>query len=360
MTVEGLPRQPALSAQERSSRLQALEAGRAVAALMVVAFHAHQQTIPRAYDGADSWDGLAMGDAGVEFFFVLSGFIMLYAHRGRLGDRGLCSGFLYGRFVRIFPLYWLVFLPLISLYLLLGKGPDHARDLLVAIGQSALLPVGDHMILTVAWTLSHEMLFYVIFAALFLSRALGRAVLLAWFTGCAFFFLTGTPRGALEFVFSHYNLLFFFGMAAAFVHSAIPPRVAAIAAGAGACLFLAAGLSDALGWRAWNPETLTVTFGFFAAVVVACLAAHKTLRVPGLAVFLGAASYSIYLVHYPVINFTGRLIEATELNRTLGPSAALPLVILIGIVAGVMLHQFVEKPLVGSLRGMRRNRSPAG
>lgn len=67
-------------------KLHAIQAGRAVAAIMVVAYHANDFVLPlRLYDGRIAWRGFGMGYVGVEFFFVLSGFIMFYVHRQDFG-----------------------------------------------------------------------------------------------------------------------------------------------------------------------------------------------------------------------------------------------------------------------------------
>jgi peptidoglycan/LPS O-acetylase OafA/YrhL len=58
-----------------------LQAGHAIAALIVVAFHANVFILPdRLYHGGAASRAFNMGYAGVEFFFVLSGFIMFYVH----------------------------------------------------------------------------------------------------------------------------------------------------------------------------------------------------------------------------------------------------------------------------------------
>lgn len=70
--------------------IRSLQAGRAVAALMVVLFH-----IDSTFRSGEYWDRAIFGDwlvpaggAGVCFFFALSGFIILHAHRSDIGRSG--------------------------------------------------------------------------------------------------------------------------------------------------------------------------------------------------------------------------------------------------------------------------------
>ena len=56
------------------------------------------------------------GHAGVEFFFVLSGFIILHIHWKDLGHPSRFSSFAGKRFLRIYPMYWLVLAAIIPVY----------------------------------------------------------------------------------------------------------------------------------------------------------------------------------------------------------------------------------------------------
>ena len=47
------------------------------------------------------------GQAGVDLFFVISGFIMVYVSRDVFGKPGAAIDFLHRRIIRIVPLYWI-------------------------------------------------------------------------------------------------------------------------------------------------------------------------------------------------------------------------------------------------------------
>lgn len=143
---------------------------RATAALMVVVYHGlHNQKI--VYDCDAVGRPLA---SGVDVFFVVSGFVMVYVTSQRAVTPW---AFLRDRMIRIYPVYWLVTL-LLVLLTLTGFKPVgvHAWDVEDLVSSLALWPSmrADGQptpIVSVAWTLIYEMLFYFVFAASLVLRA---------------------------------------------------------------------------------------------------------------------------------------------------------------------------------------------
>ena len=149
-------------------RIDLIQLLRGLAALMVAAFHlqssAHTLT---NYEGA--FRLFAHGEAGVDLFFVISGFIIYYTSQSRVGLTAVEFG--KARFWRIYPAYWgvlLVYL-LIAGAAMLQPGVINfsyevtPKSLVTSI---FLLPLPDHII-DVAWTLAIEILFYMLFALTF-------------------------------------------------------------------------------------------------------------------------------------------------------------------------------------------------
>jgi exopolysaccharide production protein ExoZ len=86
--------------------IQSLQVFRGLAALAVVAHHAVTST--GAFVGvvpAEVESILGMGYLGVDFFFVLSGFIIMYTHMGDSPSKGNVQRYVSKRLVRIFPPY---------------------------------------------------------------------------------------------------------------------------------------------------------------------------------------------------------------------------------------------------------------
>ncbi|MBY0143632.1 acyltransferase, partial [Methylorubrum populi] len=160
---------------------------RALAALMVVVHHAQNEAMILA--GRTGTDfvprhGLPW-PAGVDIFFVISGFIIVHAAAPLYGRPGARGRFVAHRIARLVPLYWLVTglylaLGLAAPALLSGEGgpPDAARILAsflfwpMARPDGAVLPLYG-----LGWTLNYEMAFYALFA---LGLGFSRRGAVAW------------------------------------------------------------------------------------------------------------------------------------------------------------------------------------
>ncbi len=102
---------------------------------------------------------------GVDFFFVLSGFILYYIHKNDIGERKQLERFVKKRFVRIFPVYWILLsLALITFILTKTNISNTIYFSPLFILRSYLLFPVAAPILTPAWTLSYEVFFYALFA----------------------------------------------------------------------------------------------------------------------------------------------------------------------------------------------------
>ena len=113
------------------------------------------------------------GFAGVDLFFVISGFIMVYVTAGRERGAASAADFAVARASRIYPLWWL-FMSATAVYFLLIHGVPGDPAQFKQAGHSApvyllnsalLLPQAGHPALGIGWTLIHEMYFYIVFAA---------------------------------------------------------------------------------------------------------------------------------------------------------------------------------------------------
>jgi exopolysaccharide production protein ExoZ len=114
----------------------------------------------------------SFGHAGVDFFFVLSGFIITYVHRADIGNPRRLNQYLWKRVTRIYPLYW--FVTAIVLIFASFSAEKLARlDAWHVIASLALIPHAREPLLGVAWTLQYEMLFYLTFAIAILHARAG-------------------------------------------------------------------------------------------------------------------------------------------------------------------------------------------
>jgi exopolysaccharide production protein ExoZ len=330
-----------------SQRLPRIEAARGAAAILVVAYHVAGALSSQKYGGdIDLVRYLAFGRNGVDFFFVLSGFIIFHAHRGDIGRPARLPRYAGRRFARIFPTYWALGALIIPTYLLVPSlGAAALRDPGFILRSILLVPMPDHAsFIGVAWSLSYELLFYAIFALALRSRLLGTLAFALWLAGilcCAWL----EPEDAtLRFVFALRHLEFFFGMAVAAIarHGIVGPRIWYL----GALLFGVLGTLEA-----YDPPLHFLWYGLASALIVLGLAVRDLAAPAGVgraALLCGAASYSIYLVHYFAISAVARLVLPLPAGAV--GSALLPIafvfLILTGIAAGLVFHRVVERRAV--------------
>lgn len=151
-------------------KIDLLQAYRAFAAILVVLFH-FAGAITNYFKTEMFGSFFQFGWVGVDFFFVLSGFIITYIHLKDVKSKTNSTLFLKKRFVRIFPIYWVISaIVLIALLKMQGKTTNsYSIDLHSASGITylikcfLLIPQAGKYFLIQAWTLTYEVLFYAIF-----------------------------------------------------------------------------------------------------------------------------------------------------------------------------------------------------
>lgn len=333
------------------AKLQLIEAGRGIAALAVVAFHANAAA---KYMGTATWAALKPLEHGVDFFFILSGFIICQVHRHDIGQPQSATDYGMKRFIRVFPVLWLVAGCWIVLQLAVGNSPSPEA----VVSSLTLLPSDVQPLPFVVWTLRHEMIFYAAFLVLILHRTLGIGLFAFWTAGCLTHLglaIAGRPfTGLPAFFFSSFQLDFLFGAAVAYAHQRyrFTPSVTPLLAGVALVAFVLSigeifGIRRAgtLDYSSLPATAWVVVIGIaFALVLHGLLRAEGLVRVPRALLTLGAASYAIYLIHTP-FNSAGQRI-AMHLPE---PFSGIFLV-LAGVGAGVGFHLMIEKPLTSALR----------
>jgi exopolysaccharide production protein ExoZ len=332
---------------------------RAIAALMVVYFHAILQLRNVQPDAV--MNGLLFGKSGVDLFFVLSGFVMWITTADRqIGARE----FYLRRIIRIVPLYWMLTLVAAATALIIPSAlkstvfdlPHVVATLLFLPWINPADPAGSMIapVIVPGWTLNYEMYFYLLFGALLgLSKAVRpyalAVLLLAIFLLCQFL---GPDLTAARFYGDAVVFEFVIGVAIGKLyldgHRISGALAWPLVAVAGAIMLH----SD---WTEWDlPRLFTV--GLPAAVIVGAFALTDFSRKPvlGWLAHLGDASFSLYLSHIFVLAgarmLYGRLPFAWMQNEAL----FLILCLAASIVVAILLHNLFEKPVDRFLRSRRQ------
>jgi exopolysaccharide production protein ExoZ len=92
-----------------------------------------------------------------------------------------------------------------------------------------------------------------------------------------------------------------------------------------------------------------ITYGLSAFLLIlgfARLDSESKVKTPKVFLYLGEASYSIYLTHYPVIIILFKLFTVIGL----GESILVNVIALITLIVGCLFHSIVEKPLLKLFR----------
>jgi peptidoglycan/LPS O-acetylase OafA/YrhL len=158
------------------ARLQTLQVTRGVAANLVVL--SHLSIIEAKYTGGQVLPAFSLYRiAGVDIFFVLSGFIMVVVAGKGIG----AIQFVWRRAARIYPPYWVVSLVVLATSLIEPAWVNSSIQGPISLWRSFLLVPGSTLpLLAVGWTLIHEVFFYLVFAIFLALRIPILTGLLGW------------------------------------------------------------------------------------------------------------------------------------------------------------------------------------
>jgi exopolysaccharide production protein ExoZ len=343
---------------------------RAIAALSVAVGHTQRNAILVAAANHREFDPILLDltEAGVDLFFVISGFVMVYASRDLFAAPGGGLSFLSRRIARIVPLYWsmtTIFLTavLVSPKLIPVGRPGPAEILASYFFIPYYRPDEHwmHPVYSVGWTLNYEMFFYAIFGCVIafpVKRAL--MVLTAVFCTLAIAGVIFRPAPGIFFFWSRPVIIeFVMGAWISYVHLTkfrVTNWTAAILALAGAAGFALQVISGVYAHGYWRP----LVWGLpAAAIIAAATLSNWNIAARGMwkpMVLLGGASYALYLVHPMAVHAMHLLWEklglpahASETVYFFVTLAPLPLL-------AVAIYLCFEKPVTKALQTRLQHR----
>lgn len=289
----------------KPARFSAIDAWRGLCALMVVIYHfrisSHVRELALVQN---SW-------RFVDFFFVLSGFIITYSYRKKLVDYRAMRDFAYRRFLRLWPLHAAIVFALIAMetirYIVTGQGftgatsPMSIVPNLLLIHAWGLLP--DTSWNGPSWSISAEVAAYISFAILF-GLVRRHQLLLSAITaiGCAVIVATIAPHGMRsDHDFAVARCIFGFMSGVLLFH--IWQRRSSPLPGATAweCISILLAIAAVGILPSGAAELLLVPIFTLIVYVFACSGGRisRALSAPPFQ-YLGERSYAIYMVHAPL------------------------------------------------------------
>ncbi len=344
-------------------KMLSLEAGRGAAALFVLLFHL-EVTGRINFGHYPVGNAFIWGNAGVAYFFVLSGFLMVLVHQHDLGRPGMATYFLLRRAIRILPMLWSVLIGLAVLHLLV---PAALHTPLSPSGFTAdvlLLPYPGPLALNPIWTLKKELLFYLFFAVTIYRPRTGWPLIVTWQLMSFLNIVLPFSKSFYGlFFFDAYNLGFGAGICAALAYLQLPHRVRTsqsfVALGLGGFVgiglmlwlhgrFLPVGTVRPLGVELEPALEVLAAAGLLYGLLG--LERAGRLSVPAWAAVAGSVSYTLYLVHEPIIAAWVKVFGSV--GARLGSADLFYLVTACVVVLfAVAIHYWYERPLQRYLDG---------
>ena len=313
------------------------------------------------------------GYAGVSFFFMLSGFILSHTYQGKLVSGAISRGkYLALRIARIAPLHWLLAVPFaVAAFVSVGRDSLPSSLLNILLLQS-WVPNSTWYFTLVgpSWSLSDEAFFYSCFAGLaFLSLrrlALFAGVLLAADVAMVAV-LVASGHGAiglgqglsithwLTYILPVTRLLdFVLGMLLYRLPRPVLGKARGSAIELGAVALVLGAMVAFITWGLPEAVRMQLAYLPFMALMIWAFACGNGVLARGMGnsralVLLGDASFALYLIHLPLIQWLLPLNE--KLETPLPVLAICGLVTLLAISLSIGVFRLVEKPL---LRASRR------
>ena len=347
-----------------SKKLDLLQVYRGLAAVFVLFFHG-SQILRNEFHQQDILLNIGnLGWVGVDFFFVLSGFIIFYIHQSDIGQPNRLKSFILKRLVRIYPFYWIV----LSLKIgsLIVTGSEEIGDSLnfIEISKNILLYPQEYRLIDVSWTLSHEVLFYIMFGIMLVLGykwfwPIGAVWLIGILLNLAGIFADFKDNILiLKFILHENNIEFLIGCLVAYLvvknktffkYGLILNCIATFLL----TLYFILYQSQII-----DPQQVTrVIWAIpFAILILGSVGLEMTkdMKIPSILIYIGNASYSLYLIHGFVVSNVAKIISKINLglvtSHPLVTNTVALLIFMITVGVGCAVYSYIEKPVLNICR----------
>jgi exopolysaccharide production protein ExoZ len=347
--------------KEKQLQLLSLQFLRGLAAIIVVFYHAHGLIIKRASElnaTAPFWLSesafTTIGAIGVDIFFLISGFIIFYTSRNNI-DIWL---YIKKRVLRIYPIWFVAIFAMLIISLLPGSiASVELRHLILSL---LLIPhyFEDQFkpFLQVGWTLNFEIIFYLLFGLAIIS-AKNKKLEFITVLMCTIWFLAqilSQDTAIVQLLSNPVLFEFVIGgwLAKLFMDDFKINKFCAFFL----CLFSLFWLCIYFYIPDFEKLSSFVSRGPLALAIFILMVFYEPIsswKTPNIWVYLGNASYSIYLFHmFPIMIMSGVLKRKYIPFLSSIPTAFFWLLItVISITFGCFVHSLIERKINKSLKG---------
>jgi len=301
------------------NKIESLQILRGLAALSVVLYHYNLYLAPNGQDRAIPDMLFGWGAIGVDLFFVISGFIMVYVTYNRPPGMSTSFEFVINRLVRVLPTYYaILFLTLLSIGSIgvifnLESDPNiySALTFQPYINDTAPLYVPGSGLYNIRWTLNYELYFYIAFAVCLIFKP-RIAILSIWFiapmviaysmTNNFTLSTHGYELGSTKLRFITNPIIFEFGigvLAGMFYFKLKENRYLSSGFISLSCFISVAFLIATGSLKAYS---IISAIAFFFVVLFFSIQSDKIVKItPRFFIVLGNISFSWYLIHTPLL-----------------------------------------------------------
>lgn len=336
----------------KTQQLHLIQLLRAVAILFVMLGHLNGLLYKRY-----SQDWFGMGEwgrtGGVDMFFVISGFMIAYLYKHKIGQSGQAGTFLQKRIIRVIPYYWITTFAVLTMLLIF---PYFGEEFSLAYVLKSMFLLSEDPILTVAWSLTHIFFFYFMFTLLLYHPTIGTLTIGTYLTSIiTFYFIDFYPENMLAATLLNVsNLNIWLGAFVGFAITRSPLKPNRAIAGTltviGITAFLFLWSNNTYQFLQIEQGTIRpLLYGISSCFLVAGLATfdlYQKTRVNKLLNYIGKASFSIFLTHSLFLMLLIILfIEKAKIQEIIGWDVTMLAILLLTTVAGLLAYQFIEKPL---------------
>lgn len=328
-----------------------IQALRLFAATAVATSHIADLLVPN--DSQNAWFWSVPWTAGVDLFFVISGFIMLLVTHGSFGKDGAASHFLLRRAARIVPTYWFFTVVIITAVVLAGGRSKGTTVTLDQIGSSFAFvpwPRGDGKmtpILAQGWTLNYEAFFYVTFAIALLKRRGLTALCIAFCALAAAHPFLPVQLSMLRYWSDPIILEFIAGSGLAKLYLSgfrINGRFAVFTAITAIASYIILAGED---FGPYDRVSIGVPAFMICSIAALIREPQKIGCIRHFIIIGGDASYSLYLSHYAIVNLVAMTWKRLGLHLPwMGVAAGL----VVSISFAIWFHIHVERRMTNGFQ----------